>query len=154
MVNTNGRGQFEGYYRNEQAEDDKLRNGWFWSGDLGYRDDEGSSTSPGRSYDWIRVDGENSPRGPLERIIGRAPGVAVASVYGVPDPETGDQVMVTLLMHDEVEFDPEGFARFLEGEAALGRKWVPRFVRGSPAAADHGHQQGAQTTTSGRAMGL
>ncbi len=129
MVNTNGRGQFEGYYRNEQAEDDKLRNGWFWSGDLGYRDDEGFFYFAGRSYDWIRVDGENFSAGPLERIIGRAPGVAVASVYGVPDPETGDQVMVTLLMHDDVEFDPEGFARFLEGEAALGPKWVPRLAR-------------------------
>ncbi len=129
MVNTNGRGQFEGYYRNEQAEDDKLRNGWFWSGDLGYRDDEGFFYFAGRSYDWIRVDGENFSAGPLERIIGRAPGVAVASVYGVPDPETGDQVMVTLLMHDDVEFDPEGFAKFLEGEAALGPKWVPRLAR-------------------------
>ena len=129
MVNTNGRGPFEGYYRNEQADDDKLRNGWFWSGDLGYRDENGFFYFAGRSYDWIRVDGENFSAGPLERIIGRAPDVAVASVYGVPDAETGDQVMVTLLMRDGVAFDPDGFARFLEQEPALGTKWVPRFVR-------------------------
>jgi fatty-acyl-CoA synthase len=129
MVNTNGRGQFEGYYRNEQAEDDKLRNGWFWSGDLAYRDDDGFFYFAGRSYDWIRVDGENFSAGPLERIIGRAPGVAVASVYGVPDPETGDQVMVTLLMGDGAGFDPGRFARFLEQEPSLGTKWMPRFVR-------------------------
>jgi fatty-acyl-CoA synthase len=129
MVNTNGRGQFEGYYRNEQANDDKLRNGWFWSGDLGYRDDNGFFYFAGRSYDWIRVDGENFSAGPLERIIGRAPGVAVASVYGVPDPETGDQVMVTLLMGDGEAFDPDRFARFLEREPSLGTKWMPRFVR-------------------------
>jgi len=129
MVNTNGRGAFEGYYKNDQAEDDKLRKGWFWSGDLGYRDDKGFFYFAGRSYDWIRVDGENFSAGPLERIIGRAPGVAVASVYGVPDADTGDQVMVTLLLHDGVDFDPERFARFLDNEPALGTKWVPRFVR-------------------------
>jgi fatty-acyl-CoA synthase len=129
MVNTNGRGAFEGYYNNDQAEDDKLRKGWFWSGDLGYRDAEGFFYFAGRSYDWIRVDGENFSAGPLERIIGRTPGVAVASVYGVPDADTGDQVMVTLLLHDGVEFDADRFARFLESEPALGTKWVPRFVR-------------------------
>jgi len=50
-------------------------------------------------------------------------------VYGVPDAETGDQVMVTLLMRDGMVFDPDGFTRFLEHEPALGTKWVPRFVR-------------------------
>jgi len=34
-----------------------------------------------------------------------------------------------LLMHNDVDFDPEGFAKFLEGEAALGPKWVPRLAR-------------------------
>jgi fatty-acyl-CoA synthase len=129
IVNTSGRGAFEGYYHNRAAEDDKLRNGWFWSGDLGYRDVQGFFYFAGRADDWIRVDGENFSAGPLERILSCAPGVAVASVYAVPDPDTGDQVMVALLLRYGADFDPGGFAGFLDQAAGLGTKSAPRFVR-------------------------
>src|SRR5205807_755702 len=38
IVNTAGGGPFEGYYNNEEANARSLRNGWYWSGDLGYVD--------------------------------------------------------------------------------------------------------------------
>ena len=129
IVRRDAAGCFEGYYNNEAASVARSRNGWYWSGDLAYRDDDGMFYFAGRSADWIRVDGENFAAAPVERILGRAPGVAAVAVYAVPDPITGDQVMAALELHPGASFDPEGFATFLGEQRDLGTKWAPRFVR-------------------------
>ena len=72
------------------------RNGWYWSGDLGYRDEDGVFYFAGRNADWIRVDGENFAAAPIERILARLPGVDGVAVYAVPDSRTGDQVMAAI----------------------------------------------------------
>ena len=120
---------FEGYYNNEAATAERNRNGWYWSGDLGYRDADGVFYFAGRTADWIRVDGENFAAAPIERIIERHPGVAAVAVYGVPDPVTGDQVMAAVELRDGAGFDPAEFGAFLDAQRDLGTKWAPRFVR-------------------------
>ena len=103
-------GPFEGYYNNAEATAKTTRNGWYWSGDLGYKDPDGYIYFAGRSADWIRVDGENFPAGPIEEALRKAPGVVVAAVYGVPDDQAGDQAMAGLVLADGADFDPEAFA--------------------------------------------
>jgi fatty-acyl-CoA synthase len=120
---------FEGYYNNDDATAERNRNGWYWSGDLGYRDREGIFYFAGRSADWMRVDGENFASAPIERILGRHPDVAAVAVYGVPDAVTGDQVMAAVELRPGRDFDAEGFAKFLAGQRDLGSKWAPRFIR-------------------------
>ena len=129
IVSKNGAGRFEGYYANTEADAERTRGGWFWSGDLGYRDEAGFFYFAGRPADWLRVDGENFAAAPLERILARFPGVVTAAVYPVPDPRTGDQVMATLELTPGAVFDPADFARFLAAQEDLGTKWAPRFVR-------------------------
>ncbi|WP_424529771.1 AMP-binding protein [Sphaerisporangium viridialbum] len=118
---------FEGYYNNPEADARRLRDGWYWSGDLGYRDQDGYFYFAGRDADWLRVDGENFAAAPVERILARYPPVIMCAVYAVPDARTGDQVMATLELSGS--FDPDGFARFLAEQPDLGTKWAPRFVR-------------------------
>ncbi len=122
-------GSFEGYYDNEAANAERTREGWYWSGDLGYVDGDGTFWFAGRTADWLRVDGENFAAGPVEAVLGRYPGVRSVVVYGVPDPRTGDQVMASLELDDGAAFDPEDFASFLVEQPDLGTKWAPRFVR-------------------------
>lgn len=129
IVNTLGVGPFEGYYRNEEAMRRTTRNGWYWSGDLGYVDEDGWVYFAGRTSDWLRVDGENFPSAPIETIVARHPDVMMASVYGVPDPDSGDQVMVALVMRDGIRFDGGAFAAWLFEQSDLSSKWWPRFVR-------------------------
>jgi fatty-acyl-CoA synthase len=129
IVGRNVLGSFEGYYANDEATAARSRNGWYWSGDLGYRDATGTFWFAGRGSDWLRVDGENFAAGPVERILGRFPSVAAVLVYGVPDPVTGDQVMAALELDHDVAFDPDAFVRFLGEQPDLGTKWTPRFVR-------------------------
>jgi len=129
IVNTQGAGPFEGYYNNDAATAKTTRFGWYWSGDLGYKDAAGYLYFAGRNADWIRVDGENFPAGPIEETLRRAPGVVLSAVYGVPDDQAGDQVMAGLVLGEDVVFDPVGFARWLDAQEAIGPKWRPRYVR-------------------------
>ena len=64
---------FEGYYKNPVATSTRFRNGWYWSGDLGYRDDDGWFYFAGRSNEWLRVDGENFAAAPVEMIVAASP---------------------------------------------------------------------------------
>ncbi len=129
LVSRGGGAGFEGYWRNEEAERARLRHGWYWTGDLAYRDEQGFFYFAGRDHDWLRVDGENFAAAPVERILARHPDVVLAAVYAVPDPVVGDQVMAALELREGAAFDPAGFARFLAAQEDLGTKWAPRLVR-------------------------
>ncbi|MDA8365646.1 MAG: AMP-binding protein [Actinomycetota bacterium] len=138
LVNRSGPGRFEGYWRHPEAEAARVRNGWYWTGDLGYVDEDGFVWFAGRTDDWLRVDSENIAAAPVERILERHPDVVAAAVYAVPDPRTGDQVMAALELRpgtDPTSFATEpdgstaGLGAFLAGQDDLGTKWAPRFVR-------------------------
>jgi fatty-acyl-CoA synthase len=133
LVNTLGVGPFEGYYRNDAAMQQTTRKGWYWSGDLGYVDEDGWVYFAGRTADWLRVDGENFTAAPIEAIIGRHPDVLLGSVYGVPAPDSGDQVMAALVLRDGAAFEGRAFAAWLDAQPDLGPKWRPTFVRISDA---------------------
>lgn len=127
LVNTAGTGQFAGYYNDPVATADRMRDGMYWSGDLGYRDEEGWVYFAGRTSDWLRVDGENLAAAPIERILMRHPSIGEAAVYAVADPNSGDQLMVALVLR--APLDPGGFEEFLAGQDDLGSKAWPRLVR-------------------------
>jgi steroid-22-oyl-CoA synthetase len=131
IVNRSGRGSFEGYYKRADAEADRLRRGWYWTGDLGYMDKEGYFYFAGRTGDWLRVDSENFAAGPVESILSRHPDLSVVAVYPVPDTISGagDQVMLALETVPGRPFDPGAFADWLAAQPDLGPKWVPRYVR-------------------------
>lgn len=120
---------FAGYYKNPEAEAERIRGDDYWSGDLAYRDEGGDFYFAGRTADWIRVDGENFAAAPIERIIGRFAPVSSCFIYAVPDPSTGDNVMCTLTLHAGSAFDAAAFGAFLDEQSDLGTKWRPRFVR-------------------------
>ncbi|HEV8063481.1 MAG TPA: AMP-binding protein [Acidimicrobiales bacterium] len=129
LVGRNVADRFEGYYKNPQAESDRRRDGWYWSGDLGYRDADGWLYFAGRTSDRLRVDGENFSAAPIEEILSRFPGVVMVAVYPVPDPRTGDQVMAAVEMAADELFDPASFGPWLADQKDLGTKWAPKFVR-------------------------
>ncbi|WP_406317898.1 AMP-binding protein [Streptomyces sp. NBC_00118] len=127
-----GRTPFEGYWRNEDAYGQRVRDGWYWTGDLFYRDREGFLYFAGRTDDRMRVDSENLAPAMIENILARYVHAAAVAVYGVPDPVAGDQVMATLALRGTDPagpFDPLVFAEFLLSQTDLGTKMAPRFVR-------------------------
>jgi fatty-acyl-CoA synthase len=129
IVDRGGAPGFEGYYRNEGATVERLRDGWYWTGDLAYRDADGYLYFAGRSNDWLRVDSENFAAAPVEAILARYPGAVMVAVYATPDPRTGDEVMAAIELRPGAIFDAADFATFLASQPDLGTKWAPRFVR-------------------------
>lgn len=129
LVNVNGVGQFRGYYKDTEAEAERLAGGVYHSGDLAYRDEAGFAYFAGRLGDWMRVDGENLGTAPIERVLMRYPGVIEAAVYAIPDPAVGDRVMAALVVPDGFALDPAEFRAFLAAQSDLGRKQWPSFVR-------------------------
>ncbi|MEU5301555.1 AMP-binding protein [Streptomyces noursei] len=132
-----GRSAFEGYWRNPEATAARTRGrsgggvgaGWYWTGDLFFRDAEGFFHFAGRADDRLRVDSENLAAAVIENILARYAPATGAAVYAVPDPVAGDQVMAALALPDGTAFDPDDFAAFLAAQPDLGTKMAPRFVR-------------------------
>jgi fatty-acyl-CoA synthase len=129
IVDRGGAPGFEGYYNNDEANRARRHDGWYWSGDLAFRDADGFLFFAGRNTDWLRVDSENFASAPVETVIARHPDVVMAAVYAVPDPRTGDQVMTALELRDGAGFEPADFAQFLAAQPDLGTKWAPTFIR-------------------------
>ena len=127
IVGLEGAAAFEGYYKNPEAEAQRLAGSAYRTGDLGYLDEDGWFWFAGRSADWLRVDSENFAAAPIETILSRWQPVVMAAVYPVPDTQTGDQVMAALEL--SASFDPAAFAAFLAAQPDLGTKWAPRYVR-------------------------
>ncbi|MFD9031661.1 AMP-binding protein [Streptomyces sp. NPDC059567] len=124
-----GRSPFEGYWRNPEAESARLRGGWYWTGDLFYRDTDGFLYFAGRTDDRLRVDSENLAAAVIEQILSRWDRAAGVAVYAIPDPVAGDQVMTAIALREGAAFDPAAFQDFLAAQPDLGTKMPPRFVR-------------------------
>src|SRR6201985_146136 len=129
LVNTTGSGPFAGYYNDPAATSERMRHGMYWSGDLAYRDTDGWIYLAGRTADWLRVDGENLAAAPIERILQRLTPINQVAVYGVPDPDVGDQVMAAIVLNDGASLTPDEFEKFLATQPDLSPKAWPRFVR-------------------------
>lgn len=124
-----GPNPFEGYWRNEAAQAERCRDGWYWTGDLFYRDAAGFLYFAGRTDDRLRVDSENLAAAMIENILARYEGAVAVAVYAVPDPVAGDQVMAALAPPPDTPFDPGSFSAFLLAQPDLGTKMAPAYVR-------------------------
>jgi fatty-acyl-CoA synthase len=129
LVDVDGAARFEGYYKNPEADAERVRHGWYWTGDLGYVDEERFVYFAGRSGDWIRVDSENISALPTRAVLRRHPKIIDAAAFGVPDPRSGDQVMAAIEVGEGVGFDDLDLPAFLAGQDDLGTKGAPRYVR-------------------------
>lgn len=127
LVGFDGPGLFEGYWDSPVETSHRLRDGKYWSGDLGYADSDGFLYFAGRSLDRLRVGGENFPAAPVARLLTRHPHVVEAVVYAVPDATAGDQVMAAVVAGEG--FDPAGFAQWVASQPDASPQWVPRYVR-------------------------
>ena len=68
IVNPDGAGSFEGYYNNPEANAERMRGGMYWTGDLGYRDEPGSSTSRAGPATGSASTARTSPRFQVELV--------------------------------------------------------------------------------------
>ena len=83
---------FLGYWRNEEATAEKVRDGWLHTGDLAEVDDEGYYRFVGRTDDLISSAGHRIGPGEIEECLIRHPSVTLAAVIGIPDELRGEAI--------------------------------------------------------------
>ena len=89
------------YYGNEEATRESLRNGWFYTGDLGYFDSENYLYVTGRKKNVIVLkNGKNIYPEELENLVNRIEGVKESIVYGKPDKDNDTKICVKIV-YDE-----------------------------------------------------
>ncbi len=109
-----------GYWRNLEATAAALRDGWFYTGDMARRDEDGFYTIAGRFKDMIISGGENVYAAEVEAVFVEHPAVAEAALIGKPDEKWGEVgLMIAVLekgqasTEDELrEFCQERLARY------------------------------------------
>ncbi|MCB0368637.1 MAG: AMP-binding protein, partial [Bdellovibrionales bacterium] len=79
-----------GYWKNDKATKDTIKDGWLYTGDLVKRDDEGYYYVVGRKKDMYKSGGENVYPPELEQVIRHLKGVREVAVIGVPDSKWGE----------------------------------------------------------------
>jgi long-chain acyl-CoA synthetase len=89
---------FAGYWRKPEETEAAFRDGWFRTGDVAYRDDDGYLFIVDRSKDLIIVSGFNVFPKEVEEAVAAHPKVAEAAVIGVPDERTGEAVKALVVL--------------------------------------------------------
>ncbi len=84
---------FMGYFRNEDATSEVLRDGWFWTGDLVRQDRDGYLYIIDRKKELIKRSGFNILPSEVEHVILSCAGVLDVGVVGVPDPIAGEKAV-------------------------------------------------------------
>src|ERR1700723_957470 len=87
-----GANVMRGYWNNSEETKQAFRDGFFRTGDFGYRDANGYFYILDRLKDMIVTGGENVYSGEVEAVIYQHPAVREAGVFGIPDPKWADLV--------------------------------------------------------------
>jgi long-chain acyl-CoA synthetase len=97
----------KGYYKDEDATREAFRGGWFHTGDLGYRDEDGFYYVVDRKSDMIIRGGENIYPREIDEVLYKHPKVMDAATIGVSDELYGEEVKSFVVLR-EGELATEG----------------------------------------------
>ena len=137
-----GHNIMKGYYNRPDATDEAIQDGWFRSGDLGTRDEDGWYYIVDRSKDMIIRGGYNVYPREIEEVLMTHPDVSLAAVIGVPHESHGEEIKAVVIRNKDADGHRGRAGRL--GQGADGRLQVPadRRVRRRPP--DDGHRQDPQ----------
>lgn len=117
----------QGYFNLPDATARALRDGWLYTGDLAYQDEEGYLFIVDRLKDLIITSGENIYPREIEELLYHCPGVSEAAVIGLPDSLRGQVVCAYLVMKDGCPFDKKMLKSYLRDKLAaykLPREYI------------------------------
>ncbi|CAN5145979.1 long-chain fatty acid--CoA ligase [soil metagenome] len=146
----------DGYYQRPEETADALREGWLYTGDIAYVDDEGYVFIVDRKKELIIVSGFNVYPREIEERLAMHPAVVESAAIGVPHPITGEQVKVFVTCRegaavtaaDLIDFCREDLAPFkvpreIEFRGSLPKTIVGKVLRRQLAEEDAAGRAGA-----------
>jgi len=94
-----------GYWNQQEATAEALKDGWLHTGDLGYFDEDGYIFLSGRAKDFIKRGGEMISPEEVEQVIQAHPAVDEVAIIGVPDLHWGERVRAIVVNKPGCEVD-------------------------------------------------
>jgi acyl-CoA synthetase (AMP-forming)/AMP-acid ligase II len=91
----------KGYFRNDEGTAKAFEGGWFHTGDMARRDEEGFFYIVDRMKDMIITGGENVYSREVEEVLYMHPSVSEAAVVGLPDPVWGENVTAVVVLRPD-----------------------------------------------------
>jgi long-chain acyl-CoA synthetase len=113
-----GENILKGYYKNPEATKTAFRNGWFHTGDVGYRDQDGFFYIVDRKSDMIIRGGENIYPREIDEVLYQHPSVAAAAVVGIPDELYGEEVGAFVVLREGRPASEEELIQFCKDRLA------------------------------------
>ena len=113
-----GENILKGYYKNPDATASAFRNGWFHTGDIGYRDADGFYFIVDRKSDMIIRGGENIYPREIDEVLYQYKGVAAAAAVGVPDDLYGEEVAAVIVLKDGAKSSEQEVIEFCKARLA------------------------------------
>ena len=117
---------FSGYWKDDEASARSIRDGWFYTGDVGRLDDEGFVYIDDRKKDMIVSGGENIATPEVERVLYEHPAVIEAAVIGVPNERWGEVPAAYVVIQEGESITEEALLDFCRER--LARFKVPKHV--------------------------
>jgi len=96
-----------GYWKNDEATRDAIRDGWLMTGDIARRTPEGLYQIVDRKKDLIITSAFNVVPREVEDTLRKCPNVEDVAVVGVPDDEKGELVKAFIVMKDASKWDED-----------------------------------------------
>jgi long-chain acyl-CoA synthetase len=125
-----GENVMKGYWEQPEATAEAMRGGWFHSGDLARRDEDGFYFIVDRKKDMINRSGYNVYPREVEEIMYTHPAVAEAAVFGVPDEMCGEEIAALVTLKEGAAATAEELRDFVKEQIAAYK--YPRIIRFGP----------------------
>ena len=108
----------KGYFKDEDATNETVREGWLHTGDAGYLDEDGYLFITERIKDVIIRGGENIFPEDIEKVLLEHPDISETSVVGFKDELYGEEVMAIVVPKPKADLTEEMVLEFCEGRLA------------------------------------
>ncbi|WP_223587986.1 class I adenylate-forming enzyme family protein [Neobacillus bataviensis] len=115
-----------GYYQRPELTEEAIRDGWFYTGDIGRMDENGYLYIVDRKKDMIISGGMNVYSSEVERVVNHHPAVAMSACIGVPDPDWGEAVCVVVAIREGFNCTEEEIIAFCK--QSTSKYMVPKVV--------------------------
>ncbi len=107
-----------GYWNNKRQTEKVLKKGWLYTGDIGYRDEDGDISVVGRRRDFLKIGGHRVSPLEIERLVMGLDGIMEAAVVGVQDPIMGNRVKLVVSLMPHKKLDKEDIIKFCKRRLA------------------------------------
>ena len=112
----------KGYWNLESATAETIRNGWLFTGDLGYFDEDGYIFLSGRAKDFIKRAGEMISPEEVEQVLQSHPSIDEAAIIGIPDLDWGERVRAIVVLKEGEEASADDIIEYCRQRLASYKK--------------------------------